>query len=142
MNPTDSPKPAGWKIVPSSSKPSASYYLQSPTGKIYPTYLAAVRHLNYFDSNQEEIEILKTGLVQEGWETKPGLPMNWFTKGEDGQRLFLSHDFLEFSSFAAAYDHLFKNKTSFEVDDLTMFYSTFSKPTKSKPTFLEYNYKQ
>ena len=87
MNPTNSPLPAGWKIIPASS---SQYLLQSPTGKVYPTYLAALRHLNYFDSNQTEIDILRIGLVQEGWEAQSGLPSKWFTKEENNQVIFLS----------------------------------------------------
>jgi len=139
MNPTNSPLPAGWKIIPASS---SQYLLQSPTGKVYPTYLAALRHLNYFDSNQAEIDILRIGLVQEGWEAQTGLPSKWFTKEESSLVVFLSHDFLEFSSFASAYDHLCKNKDSYELDDLTTFYSSFSRPVQpvqAKPTIVSKN---
>ena len=59
--------------------------MQSQTGKTYGTYLEALRHLNYFDSNQAEIEVLRIGLLQEGWEAQPGLPSKWFTKEENGQ---------------------------------------------------------
>jgi len=132
MNPTNSPLPTGWKIIPASSSPTTQHLLQSHTGKVYPSYMAALKHLNYFDSNQAEIDVLRIGLVQEGWETKSGLPSKWFTKEENGQVIFLSHDFREFSSFTSAYDHLFKNKENFKVDEITRFYAAFSK-TQFRP---------
>jgi len=132
MNPTSSPLPTGWKIVTASSSPSSQYLLQSPTGKLYPTYLAALRHLNYFDSNQTEIDVLRIGLVQEGWEAQAGLPKKWFSKDENGSLIFLSHDFLEFPTFASAYEYLVKNKSNFDPEELTTFQSTFS--TQVPPT--------
>jgi len=129
MNPAVSPLPVGWQIIPSLNSKNCASVLQSQTGKTYGTYLEALRHLNYFDSNQAEIEVLRIGLLQEGWEAQPGLPSKWFTKEENGQLTYLSHDFMEFRSFTPAYDHLLKKKDEFEVDDLTIFYTTFSRKT-------------
>ena len=109
--------PSSWKIRSHVGKVERDYIL-SPTGKQFPCRRLA--YMSMFEDNysQDDIEIMRQFLMQEGWSTHKQLPnQKWlFSTKDDGR--FLSDCGKYFKSFKKASEFIKQNFTEVEVSKL------------------------
>ena len=71
--------PKGWKIGTDSATPG-KLIVESPEGDQFTSRRRALRHMIEADFWQDDIEEMRSCLVEEGWDTHPELPKNWRVK--------------------------------------------------------------
>jgi len=117
-NDNDPTVPLGWKsaIISMNSfgKIVESVRFLSPDGRFCTSRVEAIKYLlKDGAANNEDLDRLKLGLIQDGWETDPKLPPGWFMKPDRcrGKRKeahynYLSADFQYHRSTKAAIAHM------------------------------------
>ena len=95
----DKTLPPGWKMTyytPNLKNMKGASYIKllSPCGRCLSSRPQALRYMLATQSNQEDVEMMKKGLVTDGWQEKDFLPPGWLFRNISGKTFrILSPDF-------------------------------------------------
>ena len=98
--------PHGWKMRTSDAK---KFYL-APTNEQFPVKRLALKFMVERGDPEEEVEVMRRGLEDEGWRADPLLPQGWRFRTQDKKQAnsnhFLTRDGTFFKSFKTAAGHV------------------------------------
>ena len=86
---SDGTVPRGWKIK--SSDGAGSVSIKDREGTVFSSRRKALLHLKTSGGSQEDIELLRESLVEDGWCQSDRLPEEWLYKTESGDYSFLTN---------------------------------------------------
>ena len=113
--------PDGWKVSVSKlgNGREVRRYM-SPEGKLLGNLPKALKHISEFgDVTEDQMSILKDGLEYEGWSKEPRLPDGWMVKIENGQTVYLSPEFEQYSNEESVLRYLKKCSSSESIEKFT-----------------------
>ena len=113
--------PDGWKVSVSKLGNGCEVRrYMSPEGKLLGNLPKALKHISEFgDVTEDQMSILKDGLEYEGWSKEPRLPEGWMVKIENGQMVYLSPEFEQYSNEESVLRYLKKCSSSESIEKFT-----------------------
>ena len=104
----DHPLPPGWKLRQCGSR----NMLVSPQGQQFPTRKKALQHMIQNEySDDEEVEMMRVSMQDEGWRSSDCLPQQWLYRAGQGERrkdaiTILADTGEQFNSYLAAIKYM------------------------------------
>ena len=100
---------SAWRILDGFSKGGRVKVFWEPNGKYCPSRVNAISQMiSSFGSSQEDLDIMKKTLYEEGWKSNPSLPAGWmFNKSSSKEtKVFVDSKFRYFKNIKTAVKEL------------------------------------
>ena len=118
----DTTIPEGWKsaiknsYMPTCQKMIKNKVYWAPDGRYCPSRLQALAYMVSEDHPKEEVEVMKAGLVGDGWTAFQQLPEGWMAMKESkGLLKYATSDFLQLRNCRSALKYMLANNTKEEI---------------------------